>query len=322
MPQLMAALRRAPYVAIDTEFPGFIVQTPRQASGHRRYADLRLNGQRLKIVQLAFSFFVPGCERRQTWQINFRDFDAASPSDERWDESVEMLRGEGVDFERMRRDGVDSALLSSHLQPFFLLFSGWRPKPLWVTFHGAYDVADLAKLLIAPEPLPPTLLEFTRLLANILGRVVDVKHLARHVGGAHLGLRRLAETLAVANSLATSAHQADSQSLLAGKIYDVLVPCVPPARLLSGGQDSDVGVLHGLEEERIVVANPLPPTWRPTHPPPTWHPRHPPPTWQQWQGFLPLNIPTPTFRGQYFIRQCGADPRAFFYFDQHFAPPR
>ncbi|XP_078439423.1 putative CCR4-associated factor 1 homolog 8 [Wolffia australiana] len=303
MPRLIEALRRAPYAAIDAEFPGFIVHTPRDADGHQRYSDLRENVERLKILQLGFSCFGPGWPRRLTWQINFSDFDESLPSDERWEESVELLRREGVDFAKTRRDGVDSALVSSFLRPFFL--SPMQRKPLWVTFHGAYDVAYLAKLLLARAPLPIALPDFTRLLGNMLGRVVDVKHLARHVRGAHLGLRRLGESLGLAN---TSAHQAGAQSLLAGNIFEVLMMRLPPARLVCRGDESDVGILHGLEEERI--APPLPPTW------------------EQSQRFLLPGNPSPFYSAPVFHPQafpyawpCREDSGAFFVYVQPFAPP-
>ncbi|CAA6672001.1 unnamed protein product [Spirodela intermedia] len=81
--------------------PGFLHQTPRFASSRERYQDVRRNVDRLKLIQLGFSFFGDG-GRRRSWQISFRDFDVASPSDARSEASVELLkrrRGFGQDSE-------------------------------------------------------------------------------------------------------------------------------------------------------------------------------------------------------------------------------
>ncbi|XP_077246183.1 putative CCR4-associated factor 1 homolog 6 [Tasmannia lanceolata] len=41
-----------PYIAVDTEFPGFLRNTPRCASESQRYSDLKYNVDSMKIIQL------------------------------------------------------------------------------------------------------------------------------------------------------------------------------------------------------------------------------------------------------------------------------
>ncbi|CAA6671941.1 unnamed protein product [Spirodela intermedia] len=192
LPGILEALDSATFVAMDTEFPGFLHQTPRFASSSERYQDVRRNVDNMKLIQLGLCFFGDG-GRRRTWQISFRDFDVASASDARSEASVELLKRSGIDLCRTRREGVDSELFSE-----ILWRCDWvgRRKPRWVTFQGLYDIAYLVKLLTG-GPLPPTLPEFAQLVGATLGRIIDVKYLGRFCGGFHLGLGRLAETIGV-----------------------------------------------------------------------------------------------------------------------------
>ncbi|CAA7400625.1 unnamed protein product [Spirodela intermedia] len=181
LPGILEALDSATYAAMDTEFPGFLHQTPRFA---------------MKLIQLGLSFSGDG-GRRRTWQISFRDFDVASPSDARSEASVELLKRSGVDLARTRREGVG------------------RRKPRWVTFQGLYDAAYLVKLLTG-APLLPKLPGFARLVGATLGRVIDVKYLTRFCGGFHLGLARLADTAGVKLE-GGAAHQAGVDALLTAR---------------------------------------------------------------------------------------------------------
>ena len=96
---IVGALDSSAYAAIDTEFLGFVRQMPRSASSSELYEDVRCNMDSMKIVQLGMSFFDSYERRRRTWEINFRDFDISSPSDARWEPSVQLLRMSGIDFE-------------------------------------------------------------------------------------------------------------------------------------------------------------------------------------------------------------------------------
>ncbi|XP_078438622.1 putative CCR4-associated factor 1 homolog 8 [Wolffia australiana] len=249
----MKAVELAPFAAIDTEFPGFVHHTPFSAESRERYEDVRRNVDGMHIVQLGVSFFDPN-GRRCTWQFNFNDFDLSSPSHLRWDASVELLKNSGIDFARTRSEGVDSGDLSERLRK-----NQWMgmPKPVWVTYHGLYDVAYLVKLLTG-KPLPRTLPEFARLVGCCLGDVVDVKHLSRFIGGFHLGLSRLSEFWGVEvldGWDGTTAHQAGVDSLRTGAVYLSMLSKFDEDET----DDEFHGVLFGIEEEKIAPPSPPPP---------------------------------------------------------------
>ncbi|CAL9082655.1 unnamed protein product [Musa acuminata var. zebrina] len=96
-------------MAIDTEFPGFIRDTPRNATEEERYNDVKHNVDNMHLIQLGVALFDeggntpwPGC----CWQFNFSDFDpdvdASSP------DSIELLTQSGHDFQQYRRHGIDA----------------------------------------------------------------------------------------------------------------------------------------------------------------------------------------------------------------------
>ncbi|CAL9758414.1 unnamed protein product [Musa acuminata subsp. burmannicoides] len=104
---LLVDLRRYfRYAAIDTEFSGFIRPTPPYASEEDRYADVKYNVDRMKLIQLGITLFdengsTPwqGC----CWQFNFSDFDPlVHPSSPK---SLELLRRSGHDLEETGETG-------------------------------------------------------------------------------------------------------------------------------------------------------------------------------------------------------------------------
>ncbi|XP_078429240.1 putative CCR4-associated factor 1 homolog 7 [Wolffia australiana] len=241
-PLIMQALGESRFVAMDTEFPGFVHHTSASAGSRERYEDVQLNVNSMKIIQLGLSFF-DAHGRRRSWEINFSDFDLSSPSDLRWDASIELLKQSGVEFARTRAEGVDSAVLSGLLRGSKQWTRG--PKPLWVTFHGLYDVAYLLKLLTR-APLPQSLRGFACLAGHCLGRVVDVKCLGRVFQVSHLGLARLSQSLGVI-LFGRAGHQAGVDSLLAGTVYAKM------AAQLCGLEKRVEGMLYGIEDETIAV---------------------------------------------------------------------
>ncbi|KAG6514100.1 hypothetical protein ZIOFF_024440 [Zingiber officinale] len=99
-------LRYFPIVAIDTEFPGFLRDTPRHASNEQRYADVKHNVDGTSIIQFGLAMFDasgnqpwPGC----CWQFNFADFDpdlsASSPN------SIRLLQESSHDLHKNCRNG-------------------------------------------------------------------------------------------------------------------------------------------------------------------------------------------------------------------------
>ncbi|XP_073109440.1 probable CCR4-associated factor 1 homolog 9 [Elaeis guineensis] len=179
---MLELVGRYRFIAMDTEFPGFLRSTPRYASEEERYRDLKSNVDSMKVIQLGITLFdeqgnmpFPRC---CCWQFNFSDFDPVK--DAHSEASLELLKRSGIDFDKMRSQGVEANLCSIMLQQVLRSCHGIR----WITFHGLYDVAYLLKLLTG-APLPDTLHGFLILARSLLGRCycwIDISsghHLSR-----------------------------------------------------------------------------------------------------------------------------------------------
>ncbi|XP_022766995.1 probable CCR4-associated factor 1 homolog 11 [Durio zibethinus] len=212
-----------PIISMDTEFPGIVVRPtspsgdqyvrPGNATAH--YRSLKANVDLLKLIQLGLTLSdgdgnLPdlGTENQFVWEFNFKDFDVAN--DVHAHDSVELLRRQGIDFERNREFGIDSVRFAELMMSSGLVLND---AVTWVTFHCAYDFGYLVKCLTS-KLLPDQLTEFLNLVRLFFGdRVYDVKHLMRFCAGLYGGLDRASKALGVKRTIGKS-HQAGSDSLL------------------------------------------------------------------------------------------------------------
>lgn len=171
----------------------------------------------LKLIQLGLTFIdargrlprVGG--ELAVWQFNFREFRLGD--DMYAQDSIDLLRTSGIDFDRMERAGCDVHRFGELLMTSGVVLSD---DVTWVTFHSGYDFGYLLKLLTC-SPLPPTEQGFFELLALYFPALYDIKYLMKFCGSLHGGLNKLAETLDVERI--GPQHQAGSDSLLTAATF-------------------------------------------------------------------------------------------------------
>lgn len=222
------------------------------------YQCLRANVDLLKVIQIGITLFnedgetpgtrpnatdlvdVDGTGRRNAnqnqlphaWQFNFNfniDEDMFNQ------QSIESLQQAGIDFNQLKRDGIDPKTFAALLIPSGLAFF---EEVKWISFHGGYDFGYLTKLLMC-KPLPKDEFEFEFFMKKFFPCTYDVKHLMKHAIKLHnsgiltpgdasttellqkfeqkSGLESIAEALKIKR--VGSAHQAGSDSLLTGKVF-------------------------------------------------------------------------------------------------------
>ncbi|KAL6970885.1 hypothetical protein U1Q18_030565 [Sarracenia purpurea var. burkii] len=212
-----------PYIAMDTEFPGVII-FPKHHYSHLppdyNYLLMKANIDALKLIQVGLTFSdatgnLPdfGTDTSFVWEFNFNDFDI--DTDAHNVESISLLRKQGIDFERNKKEGIDSWQFVRMLIRSRLICNSLSSVMItWVTFHGAYDFGFMIKILRRRRKLPKDLGEFMAMVNGFFGEAVyDMKHVVRYCHGLYGGLERVAKIMGV-DRTAGKSHQAGSDSLL------------------------------------------------------------------------------------------------------------
>ncbi|KAH8674070.1 ribonuclease H-like domain-containing protein [Xylariales sp. PMI_506] len=261
----MAVLRELvddyPYVSMDTEFPGIVGRPMGNFldKSDYHYQTLRVNVDMLKIIQVGIALFndkgeTPPARPNASesselspilrkylvthgsipyaWQFNFNfdiKEDMANLS------SIESLQQAGIDFEKLKHDGIDSNAFAALMTTSGLVsFEDVK----WLSFHGGYDFGYFTKCLMNEE-LPNDGARFDHLMKLWFPTTYDVKHLLKYAIKLHSlgrlapmdpgateilakfeqksGLEATAESFKVKR--VGAAHQAGSDSLLTGKIF-------------------------------------------------------------------------------------------------------
>ncbi|XP_058734188.1 probable CCR4-associated factor 1 homolog 11, partial [Vicia villosa] len=240
-------IRQHHFISMDTEFPGVIHSSKidrrcLQACDHYRY--LKANVDELKLIQVGLTLSdgkgnLPdfGSNKSYIWEFNFCDFDVnRDPCNE---DSIDMLRRQGINFERNLYHGVDSRRFAHLMFSSILVFN---KSITWVTFSSAYDFGYLVKILTRMN-LPNKLEDFLSIVEVLFGKsVYDMKHMMKFCNSLYGGLERVATTLNVGRAVGKS-HQAASDSLLTWHAFNKMMKTY----FKNDEAPKHAGVLFGLE---------------------------------------------------------------------------
>jgi len=144
------------FISMDTEFPGVIFPLKvdhRHLQPCKQYSYLKSNVDALKIIQIGLTLTdakgnLPRFKNiRCIWEFNFCDFNIWR--DLHNQDSIDMLRRQGIDFTRNASHGVNSFHFCHLMWGSGLLFN---ENVTWVTFHSAFDFGYLVKILTQLSP--------------------------------------------------------------------------------------------------------------------------------------------------------------------------
>ncbi|KAA8541984.1 hypothetical protein F0562_023136 [Nyssa sinensis] len=230
------------YIAMDTEFPGIVLRPVGsfKNSNDYHYQTLKDNVDMLKLIQIGLTFSdeqgnLPTCgtDKYCIWQFNFREFNVNE--DVFANDSIELLRQSGIDFQKNNENGIDAQRFGELLMSSGIVLND---SVYWVTFHSGYDFGYLLKLLTC-QNLPDTQAGFFALISMYFPTIYDIKHLMKFCNSLHGGLNKLAELLEVER--VGVCHQASSDSLLTACTFRKL-----KENFFSGSLEKYAGVLYGL----------------------------------------------------------------------------
>ena len=197
------------YIGMDTEFPG-VVYNIKPITRDFYYKTMKTNVNATKLIQLGISFTnkygeFPEKYKYHTWQFNFQ-FD--EEKDKYSQESLNLLKNNGINFEKLKKKGIKPEDFSGKLLSSGLVLN---PKFRWVSYQGSYDFAYLLRILIK-DNLPETEGEFTKLLNLYFPSFYDVRMLIRDDENLFYGgLNKLIANLDIERKGIN--HQAGSDSI-------------------------------------------------------------------------------------------------------------
>jgi CCR4-NOT transcription complex subunit 7/8 len=207
------------YIGMDTEFPGTIYNI-NNINNDFYYKTMKLNVNSTKLIQLGITLINKNGEFPEdypyhTWQFNFK-FDIEK--DKYSEESINLLKCNGIDFKKLKEDGIDYKEFADGLLNSALVLN---PNVKWISYHGLYDFGYLLKILIK-ENLPEEEKKFIDILKVYIPEYYDVRMLVKdndfYFRG---GLNRLIKNLGIERKGIN--HQAGSDAIATAEAYHKLI---------------------------------------------------------------------------------------------------
>jgi CCR4-NOT transcription complex subunit 7/8 len=209
---LSSLLDKYNYIAMDTEFPGFVYQS---SSGGKDsyYRTIKTNVDKLKLIQVGITlrdFMGNPPPFSGTWQFNLK-FNLNT--EQHSNESIALLANSGINFDKLEHLGIPFDLFGEYLISSGLIVN---EDLHWVCFHGIYDFAYFLKYstnLLLPE----NEIEFFEELEIYFPNYYDIRYLVRFNEEFRGSLSKLGQELNVMRFGTT--HQAGSDSLITSEIF-------------------------------------------------------------------------------------------------------
>jgi len=207
------------YIGMDTEFPG-IIYNLNNLNNDFYYKTMKLNVESTKLIQLGITLSnkngeFPKNVPYHTWQFNLQfDID----NDKYSEESINLLKNSGIDFENLKKNGINYKKFSSGLINSGLVLN---PKIKWISYHGSYDFAYLLKI-VRNEKFPDNENDFIDTLKLYFPIYYDIKMLLKDNDKYFYGgLNRLIYSLNIERK--GIKHQAGSDSIATIEAFHLLI---------------------------------------------------------------------------------------------------
>jgi CCR4-NOT transcription complex subunit 7/8 len=179
-----------------------------------------MNINSLKLIQVGISLRnkkgeYPSKYSYYTWQFNLKfdiSKDIYSPK------SIELLTNVGINFENLKKKGIDSQIFAQYLMTSGLVLN---PDIIWISFQGSYDFGYLLRLLLN-RPLPERENRFINFLNLYFPNYYDIRILSKDICCLQGGLNKIANRLKIDRGTG-EAHQAGSDSYITIEVFMKLI---------------------------------------------------------------------------------------------------
>ena len=202
-------LKSYPYISMDTEFPGqvYALET---FTNNFYYKYIKLNVDKLNLIQLGITLFNEKGEKFKCWQFNLK-FNINS--DIHSNESILMLSNCGIDFIKLKNNGIPYNLFAEYFISSGLVLN---EDITYITFNGFTDFAYLLKLCLNLN-LPENEDEFINTLNLYFPNYYDIRIISNLIDNIKGGLNKISIQLGVLRY--GEMHQAGSDSIVTGDVF-------------------------------------------------------------------------------------------------------